>query len=159
MNATLLLGTNLGNRLLNLQKAIENLSEISEKKISESGIYETEAWGFNDQPNYYNMVVQVGVKLSPRELLDFILDTEKRMGRIRDRKWGSRIIDIDILYMEGLCLQEPGLEIPHPHISERRFVLTPLADLLPDMVHPVLQKSNRTLLTECIDPLRVTLLK
>jgi 2-amino-4-hydroxy-6-hydroxymethyldihydropteridine diphosphokinase len=108
--------------------------------VKSSSYYHTRPWGKTDQADFINAVVQVETELTPRELLELCLAIEKQMGRIRDEKWGPRIIDIDILCYGTQVLQEPNLTIPHPYLHERAFVLVPLNEIAPDYVHPVLQQ-------------------
>ena len=97
--------------------------------------------GPQDQPHFYNAVLELFVELSPRALLERFLAIEEEFGRVRDIRWGPRTLDLDILIYGTLCVDEPGLTIPHPHMLERSFVLTPLADLYPQDIHPVANKS------------------
>lgn len=151
----LLLGSNLGDRKSNLEKA----SGLIEKRIGiirqRSSLFETKAWGKTDQPDFINQVLIVETKLSPHILLKSALAIEKEMGRIRTEKWGARLIDIDLLYYGKQILHTDSLTLPHPGIAQRRFVLEPLTELLPDFIHPLLNKSHRQLLIECTDTLSV----
>jgi 2-amino-4-hydroxy-6-hydroxymethyldihydropteridine diphosphokinase len=151
----LLLGTNLGDRLQNLLVA-RNLIEITAGKIiTESSIYETAAWGETDQPKFLNQVVEIDSDLHPHELLQELMNIESAMGRIRERKWGPRLIDIDILLYGEMIIQSETLTIPHPAMHQRRFTLLPLAEIAKDLVHPLLQKSIEDLLELCSDNLPV----
>lgn len=151
----LLLGSNLGDREAYLQKAIDligtGLGPVSEK----SSIYETEAWGKTDEPNYLNQVIRVDTDLLARQVLEKILIIENKMGRVREEKWGSRIIDIDILFYGQDIINEPGLIVPHPELHNRRFTLEPLNEIAPDLQHPVLKKSIFRLKNELKDNLIV----
>lgn len=149
----LLLGTNLGDRFSNLQKAISLLRQKDIHPIKISSVYESEPWGIIDQPMFYNIVLKVESSLEPTHLLQVCLDTESDMGRLRIKKWGERIIDIDILYYEDEIVDQPDLIIPHPGIIVRRFTLVPLNELAPDMLHPITKKTNRELLETCKDPM------
>jgi len=146
----LLLGSNLGEREKNLSDARDSIQHIG-SLLAVSSIYQTEAWGQREQPDFLNQVVQIDFKKSPRELLLNILTIETNMGRVRTEKWGPRIIDIDILFLDDLIINEPDLIIPHPQLHLRRFTLLPLAELVPDLIHPVLHKSCAQLLEECTD--------
>jgi dihydropteroate synthase/2-amino-4-hydroxy-6-hydroxymethyldihydropteridine diphosphokinase len=141
------LGTNLGDRSRNLQTAIESLSP-SVRVQRTSPVYETEPWGFTDQPSFYNQVVEGLTDLSPLDLLDTVKQLEVSLGREPSFLYGPRKIDIDILFYEDQVIHLPRLTLPHPLISERAFVLVPLADLAPNMQHPVLKKTIQSLLSE-----------
>jgi 2-amino-4-hydroxy-6-hydroxymethyldihydropteridine diphosphokinase len=104
-----------------------------------------------NQNDYLNQVIEIRTQLPPLELLEKILNIEQRLGRKRLIRWGSRTIDIDLLYYGHLCLDIPKLILPHPHIPERRFVLVPMVEIAPDFVHPVLQKKQSDLLQVCPD--------
>ena len=156
MNGTyLLLGTNLGDKKENLQKAIEGIEAFFGKIQSHSSVYETAAWGKHDQPSFLNMVVLVPNSTNPQLSLDAIQKIEQAMGRIRIEKWKERIIDIDILYIDQRIIDTPNLRVPHPELTNRRFTLAPLAEIAPDFIHPINGKSQRQLLLACTDPLPV----
>jgi 2-amino-4-hydroxy-6-hydroxymethyldihydropteridine diphosphokinase len=155
----ILLGTNLGDRFQNLETARNEIEKNAGKITKFSGIYETEAWGITDQPSFLNQVLQISTDLKPNKILQIILIIEKKMGRIRDQKWGSRLIDIDILYLGNLKLIGNNLIIPHPFLHERRFTLAPLAEIAPDFIHPILQKTNLELLENCGDDSQVILME
>ena len=141
----LALGTNLGNRLLNLNTAINNLTpQMNVKK--KSPVYETPPWGFADQPAFLNQVVKVETYEGPERLLGHLKRLETALGRVPNFQNGPRLIDIDILFYDDLVLDTASLVIPHPRLHERAFVLVPLADIAPDLIHPVLQKSVREML-------------
>ena len=151
----LITGANLGDRKKNLQTAATSIEKRIGRILQSSAIYETEPWGNNDQPAFYNQVHIVESKLPATQILKDILEIEKQMGRVRTTKNAARIIDIDILFFNNEIINEPDLVIPHPEISNRRFVLTPLNELSPAMIHPVFQKDINTLLAACKDPLKV----
>ena len=153
----LLLGTNIGDRRKNLDTAIQAINSHVGKVKRQSAIYQTEAWGKTDQPSFYNQVLETETSLDPSALLVEILSIEKKMGRQRKEKWGERIIDIDILFFGPTIINRNDLIIPHPQLANRRFTLVPLSDLIPDFNHPVLQKTIRELLMECVDGLEVKL--
>lgn len=125
----LALGANLGDRRANLEEAIRRLTDAGVVVARRSEVHETEPQYVLDQPKFLNMAVEAATALSPWELLAVIKRTEKEMGRVKVVDKGPRIIDIDILLYEGMLLEEPRLTIPHPRMSEREFVLVPLAEL------------------------------
>jgi 2-amino-4-hydroxy-6-hydroxymethyldihydropteridine diphosphokinase len=153
--AFLSLGSNLGDRLAHFLIAENHITKEIGSIIKSSSVYETEPWGYTDQPAFLNNVIEVKTNLNPTELLKAILAIEITMGRIRTDKWHERIIDIDILFYEDLIVKENALEIPHPFIQKRKFVLMPLSDIANTFIHPVLKKSIKTLVAECNDPLVV----
>ena len=139
------LGTNLGDRLANLRKALRALAP-GVRILSESRVYETPAWGYEDQPPFLNMVVKAETDLDPHPLLTRLKDLERELGRTPTFRWGPRLIDIDILFYNDLILELPDLIIPHPRLHERAFVLVPLRDIAPGFVHPVLRQTVSELL-------------
>ena len=138
----LALGSNLGNRLANLKQAVAALSPQMEVK-AKSHVYETPPWGYEDQPRFLNQVVKVKTYLEPEPLLKHIKRLEVTLGRKASFPNGPRLIDIDILFYDDLILNTALLAIPHPRLHERGFVLLPLMDIDPDLVHPANQKSVR----------------
>ncbi len=152
----LLLGTNLGDRAANLTQAYGLIEKQIGSVVQQSAVYETEPWGVTNQPNYWNQVLEVATGLNPYDSLNSIHQIEKTLGRRRRIRWEARLMDIDILYVENQIINEQELIVPHPRITQRRFVLTPLAEIAPDFVHPVLQKTNQQLLDACDDALVVT---
>ena len=154
----LITGGNIGNRKKNLQTAAALIEEQIGTIIQSSKIYETEAWGLSSQPAFYNQVHIVESKLDAQAIIDTILKIEAKMGRVRTIKNAARIIDIDILFFNDEIIHEPNLIIPHPEIINRRFVLMPMEEVAPEMIHPVLKKSIRELLSISTDKLKVTLL-
>jgi 2-amino-4-hydroxy-6-hydroxymethyldihydropteridine diphosphokinase len=131
------LGTNLGDRRENLLSALRLLGGMKGMEIREvSSVYETEPWGVLDQPGFLNMVAVAHTSRDPRGVLDACREVEEEMGRIRDRKWGPRIIDVDILLYNDIQLEQEDLVIPHPHMLEREFVLVPLLELRPEISLP-----------------------
>lgn len=154
-NVFLLLGSNLGDRKEYLQQAIMHISYDISPDVRISSVYETESWGKTDEPDYLNMVVEVKTSLAAQVVLERILNIEKVMGRVREEKWGSRTIDIDILYYNADIIDEPGLHVPHPQLHKRKFTLEPLVELAPDFMHPIFKKSNLQLKNELQDGLIV----
>jgi 2-amino-4-hydroxy-6-hydroxymethyldihydropteridine diphosphokinase len=151
----LLLGTNEGDRLANLNAAKHEIKKSVGLIVEESAIYQTAAWGKTDQPDFHNQVIRLQTTLAPQVLLVQLQEIEKKLGRVRREKWGARIIDIDILFFGKTVLNTPDLLIPHPAIALRRFTLIPLVEIAPHFVHPVLKKTNLVLLEECEDVLEV----
>ncbi|WP_461534461.1 2-amino-4-hydroxy-6-hydroxymethyldihydropteridine diphosphokinase [Sinomicrobium sp.] len=151
--AYLSIGSNQGNRHLHLQNATDRLQAHPGIKVKScSPLYQTPAWGFSSD-DFLNACLAVDTNLSPQELLKYILDTERQLGRIRSEEKGylPRTIDIDILFFEDEIIREADLIVPHPQMAKRRFVLAPLADIAPGKIHPELKKSVAKLLEECPD--------
>jgi 2-amino-4-hydroxy-6-hydroxymethyldihydropteridine diphosphokinase len=152
----LLLGSNQGDRLNLLQTAIRELERaFPDSNLQCSSVYETAAWGMEDQPSFLNQAIGFDAYVSPRELLSRVQEIELLLGRQRTLVWGPRSLDIDILFFGNEVIHLPDLEIPHPRISERRFALIPMAELAPEFRHPVLGPDMKQLLEQCEDPLPV----
>jgi len=145
----LALGTNLGDRFANLMAAIAALPPTI-RVLSQSPVYETPPWGLTSQPAFLNMVLKGETDLVPLALLVHLKRLETKLGRQPAVHWGPRLIDMDILFYDELILNTPELIIPHPHLHDRAFVLIPLADLEPDLVHTVFGKPISQLL-ETVD--------
>jgi len=153
--AYLLLGGNLGERLTFVANAREGIKAQVGDIVQSSKVYETAAWGNTEQPAYLNQVLEVQTELPPELLLQKVNALEQELGRVRLEHWGARVIDIDILFYEELVLQSQRLTVPHPQLHLRRFTLLPLADIAPNLMHPLLQKTVRELLAICPDVLEV----
>jgi len=141
------LGSNLGERERNLDQAIALLEEAGVRVLRRSGIYETEPQDVKDQPWFLNLVLEAETALFPKQLLDCALKIERKLGRKRTRPKGPRSIDIDILFYGSAVIDTEGLRVPHPRLAERRFVLEPLAELAPELRHPVTRRTVREMLS------------
>lgn len=143
------LGSNLGERYELIQSAIEKINTIQNvNTLERSSLIETEPYGKTDQPDFINCVIKINTGLSSLELLKRCLKIEDELGRLRSEKWGARTIDIDILFYGDKIIKKKRLEIPHPGIAKRRFVLRSLNEICPEFVHPVLQTKIKTLYKE-----------
>lgn len=151
------LGSNLGDREGYLKQSHDMLMDEIGVIIKKSSIYESSPWGVENQGAFLNQVVLLETAVKPFNLLDMILNIEKEMGRVRIEKWGERIIDIDILFYNNEIIETNSLCIPHPYISKRRFVLTPLQEIGENYIHPILQKTINELLIECLDEEKVSI--
>lgn len=150
--AYLLLGSNLNNKLSQLNTALNSILAQSIIVKTFSSIYQTKAWGNVNQDDFLNVVFQVETKLTAKQLLENLLNIELQMGRIRGQEqWMPRLIDIDILYYNDEIIQLPDLIIPHPFLQKRRFTLIPLNELAPNFMHPVFNLTNAKLLELCED--------
>jgi 2-amino-4-hydroxy-6-hydroxymethyldihydropteridine diphosphokinase len=155
VTAYLLLGSNLGDRAALLQGARAYLAANAGEILAASALYETAAWGREDQPAFLNQALAVCTPLSANELLTQCLAAECHAGRERRERWGSRTLDVDILLHGNVIIDQPGLVVPHPRLIERRFALAPLAEIGGPLQHPVLRLSVAELLAQCPDPLPV----
>lgn len=141
----LALGSNVGDRALYLARADRMLAEGT-TICRRAPVYKSKPMGNTAQDFFYNTVLEAKTEMSPRDLLNFIKNIEKKVGRIDRERWGPREIDIDIIFYDNLIVKEEGLEIPHPLTSERDFVLVPLSDLSPELIHPISHKTISELL-------------
>jgi 2-amino-4-hydroxy-6-hydroxymethyldihydropteridine diphosphokinase len=156
----ILLGGNLGDKGKIFSEARVNLNSLIGEITAQSAVYETEPWGFESTDLFWNQVLEITTRLSPEEVLRKTQQTELELGRIRkSNQYDSRIIDIDILFYGDEIIELPNLEIPHPRIQERKFVLVPLNEIAPGLKHPVFQKTISQLLADCADQLRVEKVK
>ncbi len=143
------IGSNLGDKLKNCRQAVEAIASDPRNRLVQcSPFYRTEPVGKRDQEWFINGVAAVETGMAPGELLDFLLSVENRMGRVRKEKWGPRIIDLDILFYGDMIVDEKGLQIPHPRLRERRFVLVPLNDIATGLIHPVFRRTVSQLLAD-----------
>lgn len=144
------LGTNIGDRAENMQQALKELESIMQVE-ERSPIYETPPWGLVDQPDFLNQVVRGETELSPVELIKALKEIESEMGRVPTIRYGPRLIDLDLLFYDDLVFETEKLSIPHPRMRGRAFVLVPLADLAPEIIHPVYGETVIEMLAE-VDP-------
>jgi 2-amino-4-hydroxy-6-hydroxymethyldihydropteridine diphosphokinase len=151
----LLLGSNEGNRISWFQKAMAELEQTVGIITAKSSLYETAAWGKEDQPDFLNMALCIETTLTPEALLQATQTIEQHLGRQRTVHWGQRTLDIDILFYDDVVMSSPTLDIPHPYIQDRRFALIPLHEIAPQLIHPVLHKTIAELLAVCPDTLEV----
>ncbi len=145
------LGSNLGDRELLLKDAILAIENRVGDIVNFSKVYESSPWRVEGQENYLNQILKVKTALLSDEILSIVLDIEKQLGRIRLERWGERLIDIDIIFYNDSIIETPDLCIPHKHLHERMFVLTPLHNIAPEMVHPKYNKTIDELLNMCTD--------
>jgi 2-amino-4-hydroxy-6-hydroxymethyldihydropteridine diphosphokinase len=152
----LLLGGNLGNREENLEHAISLIGINIGKLEAISSVYETAAWGKNDQPSFLNQAVAVKTSLTASQVLESALSIEQTLGRVRKEKWGERLIDIDLIFFGNEVIDiENRLQVPHPQMQFRKFVMAPLAEIVPQMIHPILDKTVLDIYENITDELAV----
>ncbi|MGE5177699.1 MAG: 2-amino-4-hydroxy-6-hydroxymethyldihydropteridine diphosphokinase [Bacteroidota bacterium] len=141
------IGSNLGDREFLIRKAVESLRLLPQTNVSRvSSLYDTDPVGETDQPPFLNAVAWIETELPPRDLLWQMLLIEKRMGRVRSRRWGPRPIDLDLLFYDDEVIEEPDLQVPHPEAHRRAFVLLPLLELDPNFRHPVTGETVRRMI-------------
>tara|TARA_B100000886_G_scaffold257771_1_gene182820 strand:+ start:24 stop:542 length:519 start_codon:yes stop_codon:yes gene_type:complete len=145
------IGSNIEDRLQNLLKSQIEIEEYIGKIHKSSKIYETEPWGYKEQKFFLNQVLYVQTLLEAESLLKACKKIERNMGRVNNKKWGERNIDIDILYYNNDSINKKNLQIPHKHLHERKFILKPLNDINPNYINPKLLKTTSKLLNECTD--------
>ncbi len=143
----------MGHKVKNLELANQYISEDIGVISKLSNLYKTEAWGNQDQDFFINQALEVETDLGPFDVLEKVLEIENKMGRVRMKKWGQRLIDIDILFYANWIVNIKYLIVPHPFLQERNFVLAPLCELIPDCIHPVSGKRINTIFEECPDEL------
>ncbi len=150
------LGTNLGDRKEILRRAVDAIA-LKMSICKQSSLYETAAWGYVDQPDFLNQVIEVETDLTPLRLLNFLKKTEQKLGRVENFRYGPRLIDLDILFFDDLVENTSRLQIPHPRIPERAFVLVPLNEIAPALRHPVSGKTAAEMLIELPDKMEIWL--
>ncbi|UAY54066.1 2-amino-4-hydroxy-6-hydroxymethyldihydropteridine diphosphokinase [Arachidicoccus terrestris] len=153
--AYLLIGGNLGRIKENLAKARAQIEDEIGSIEAASSLYQTAAWGLENQPDFLNQVLLIYTEMTAEEMLGKMLRIEQRLGRIREIKNGPRVIDIDLLFFNDQRIDLPHLKVPHPLLHTRNFTLFPLFELAPDLLHPVLNKTVRELLAQSPDTLPV----
>jgi 2-amino-4-hydroxy-6-hydroxymethyldihydropteridine diphosphokinase len=150
--AYVLLGTNKGSKLINLQQALSQLVVSKIKPLHLSAIYETAAWGNTNQDSFFNAVIKIETKLNAHQLMELLLTIETKMGRVRNElKWQPRLIDLDILYFNDEVITSDFITVPHLFLHKRRFTLIPLVEIAATFIHPILKLSNQQLLDICED--------
>nr|WP_068890223.1 2-amino-4-hydroxy-6-hydroxymethyldihydropteridine diphosphokinase [Pedobacter panaciterrae] len=153
----LLLGSNLGDREQLIDEAIGQIGDEIGEVFVKSSVYETAAWGKEDQPAFLNIALGVNTKLTPIEVLNKALEIELELGRVRHEKWGARLIDIDIIFYDDIVVDMGvKLQIPHPQMQYRKFVLEPLAEIAANYIHPVLNLTVQEVLERLRDNLSVS---
>lgn len=150
------LGSNIGERISYIEKALEEIQKIPGTQIlALSSIYETEPWGEITQEDFLNSVVEIDTALSAENLLKELKNIEKNLGRTENKKWSEREIDIDLLFYGNEIIEKDFMQVPHSQIEKRKFVLVPMNEIAPGFVHPVLNKTISALLSETTDDLNV----
>ena len=147
----LLLGSNMGDSQACLKTAMQHIEQRISPINMASSFYKTAAWGKTNQADFYNQIIALNCTETAEEALNICLEIEKQMGRERIEKWAERVIDIDILFYGNIVIDKPNLKVPHPYLHVRRFTLVPLHEILPQLIHPVFNKTIDTLLENCTD--------
>lgn len=147
----LMLGGNLGDVKSNFELALKKLECEKGSIFKQSSLYQSDPWGDTDQPPFLNQAIWYKTALKPEKLLEMVLGIENDLGRVRNRKNGPRIMDIDILLIDNQIINTLALTIPHPRMHLRRFNMLPLAELIPEWIHPILNKSMQELMDLCED--------
>lgn len=157
MRITTILGSNIGDRRATMDGAVSMMEAAGERVVAASSWYETAPWGFACESPFLNRVVVWATERAPEDFLRLCLDTECRLGRVRGAglRYQSRPIDIDILFCDSLVIRTPELTVPHPRMAERRFVLVPICEVMPDFEHPVTGEKMSAILEACQDKLEV----
>lgn len=150
--AYLLIGSNLGDKATYLKNASSYIQQQCGQIVKQSSFYETEPWGFTEQPSFLNQALCINTELAPTQLMQTLLEIESQMGRTRTIKMGPRIIDLDILQIDQQVMDTPLLQVPHPAMHLRRFALIPMEEIAPTLIHPLFNKTMTQLLAECTDP-------
>ncbi len=151
------LGSNKGDRICYIENAVLEINKIKDTKvIQSSSVYETEPWGNVAQDDYLNSIIEIETELTAENLLKELKNIEKLLGRTGNKKWFEREIDIDLLFFGNEIIINDFMEVPHPQIRNRNFVLIPLNEIAPSLIHPVLQKTSKDLLGETKDNLKVS---
>ena len=156
--AYLLIGSNQGDRKAFLAQAIDKIGRNVGRVREKSKLYETQAWGVTNQPDFLNQAIAVETALNAHNVLTEIQNIEKEMGRTRTQKWAERTIDIDILLFDDIVVKSPTLTIPHPELAKRNFALIPLMEIAGEVEHPILNLTIEEIYFDCNDPLEVYLL-
>lgn len=149
--AYLLIGSNLGDKTTYLKNAGSYIQQQCGQIVKQSSFYETEPWGFTEQPSFLNQALCIQTELAPAQLMYTLLQIESKMGRTRELKMGPRIIDLDILQIDQQIVDTPLLQLPHPSMHLRRFALIPMEEIAPQLMHPQFNKTITQLLAECSD--------
>ena len=149
--AYLLIGSNLGDKTTYLKNAGSYIQQQCGQIVKQSSFYETEPWGFTEQPSFLNQALCIQTELAPAQLMHTLLQIESNMGRTSELKMGPRIIDLDILQIDQQILDTPLLQLPHPAMHLRRFALIPMEEIAPQLMHPQFNKTIAQLLAECAD--------
>ena len=145
------LGSNIGERRVNIEKALELLDSYGIKVLEKSSFYDTEPWGLSHQANFLNIVVKAETEMDPQALVTLCGETERQLGRIDSIRWGPRVIDVDLLLYDDVIVDEEKCTVPHYLMHKRKFVLVPLVEIAPSVMHPVFKKTASELLEECED--------